>query len=456
MQQGQSAYQAGKYEEAAQDFLKAYAAKPMPAFLYNAGMAYEKGGEPGKAADYYSRYLAGEPNAPDATEVRARIDRLRTQAQGSGTGIEIVTRTEHHTIEVHQDHGPPAKAPAPPPAPAPQPQNMKSMLSIQTTPRGAQIRVMGPAGMVAQGASPFLQTLASGQYDVIIEKPGFRKVERPVSVEPGKVYTLIIEMSQGKFAGLVRVISTPPGATVYFDDKAAGAVGKTPWQTQATAGKHKVWLERAGYVSTEREVTVEAGKEQPLKVDLKRVGYGKLRVVANVEHAQVRIDGEIAGEVPLEVKLDAGPHDVEVRADGMKPWESSVIVAGGQLTPVRVQLHAAVPRGGAWTTAVLAAMMLGGGTTLAVMSGHRYDSLHNLSVDGRLASDDRRLFKGKMITIGADVGFGLGGLLALVSIYYFVRDPLPPSEGTVLKPRDWSVTPAVGPTAAGAQLEVRF
>lgn len=465
MEQGQGHYVAGRYREAAQAFLEAYEAKAMPAFLYNAAMAYEKRGEPGKAADQFARYLAEEPEASDADEVRERIERLRTEqaAREQETGIEVETRTERRTVR--REGGGEAQAePAPDPAPErkerkerqTRPENMKSMLSIQTTPRGAAIRVYGADGVVAEGQSPFFHSLGAGQYDVVIEKEGYRPVERPVTVQAGRVYSIIVEMSQGEFTGLLRVTSSPPGAAVYLDDRSQGPLGRTPWQSQVAAGEHRVWLERPGYEPVEQTVTVEASKEAPMRVELERVAVGRLRVVANVDGARVSIDGKPAGEVPLEVELPAGPHRVLVEADGMKSWGRSVVVAKGQLTPVRVQLHEAVPRGGAWATAVLSALALGAGTTLAVMSENRYDDLRAEADQGRLASNDERLFRAKLMSIGADTAFGVGGLLALISLYYFVRDPLPDSEGTVLEPRDWAVNPQVGPEGAGATLQWSF
>ncbi|MFW5926231.1 MAG: PEGA domain-containing protein, partial [Myxococcota bacterium] len=471
MEKGQAHYVAERYDEAAEAFMKAHEARPMPAFLYNAAMAHEKRGEPGKAADLFGRYLSEDPEAADADEVRERIDRLRTAqaSRDSGTGIDIVTRTERRTERVErpeaststeegeeEGEGEEEPDPEPPAAEETRPENMKSMLSIQTTPRGARIRVHGPEGVVAEGRSPFFQSLAAGQYDVVVEKDGYREVERPVTVQAGKVYSVIIEMTQGEFSGLLRVTSRPGGATLRVDDPEGSAVGDTPWQGHLGAGEHRLFLERPGYERTEREVTVEAGEETALDVDLERVSFGKLRIVANVRGARVSIDGRAAGEVPFEGRLEAGPHRVRVEAEGKKPWESNIVVAKGQLTPVRVQLEPAVPRGGAWATAVLAGLVLGAGTTLAVMSEDRLDILRDEGRTGRLASNDPRLFRGRMLAIGADTAFGLGGLLALVSVYYFLRDPLPDSEGSVLEPRDWSLDPEVGPNGAGARLRWSF
>jgi hypothetical protein len=458
MERGQGLYAEGKYEEAAGVFEGAYDAMPLAAFLYNAGMAHAKRGEPGRAADLFARYLSEEPDAPDAKEVREQIDRLRTEqaARDAGPGIEIETRTERRTKRVDRGEG---EAPPEPPAtsaPEPKVEDMKSMLSIQTTPRGATIRVHGPSGVVAKGRSPLVQTLAAGAYDVVIEKDGFRTVERPVTVQPGKSYSVIIEMSQGEFTGLLRVASHPRGAQVFLDDMDQGPVGRTPWQTRVGAGEHRVWVAMPGYETAEHVVKVSAGGETPVMADMERVAHGKLRVVANVRGAQVRINGRPAGPVPYEGDLEAGAHTVRVEADGMKPWEETVIIERGQLTPTQVQLRPRPGRGGAWGTAVLSALVLGGATAVAVMSNNRLDDLRAEADGGRLASNDERLLRGRLMAIGADVGFGVGGVLALVALYLFTRDAGPDSEGTLLEPRNWTVDADVGPGRAGAQLRWSF
>ena len=63
--------------------------------------------------------------------------------------------------------------------------------------------------------------------------------------------------------------------------------------------------------------------------------------------------------------------------------------------------------------------------------------LEDLRAAGALASDDPRIGRGRWYAIGANGGFGLGGLFGAMSLYSFVRDPLPDSEGFILDIRDW-------------------
>ena len=52
----------------------------------------------------------------------------------------------------------------------------------------------------------------------------------------------------------------------------------------------------------------------------------------------------------------------------------------------------------------------------------------------------------------ADVAFGLSVILGGLALYYFVHDPLPPSEGSVREARDWAFAPMVDPVNGGASL----
>ena len=76
MERGQEAYQGERWEEAAGAFLEAYRARPFSAFLYNAGIAYERSSNFPEAIRFYERYLEAEPDASDVEEVRGRAPRL--------------------------------------------------------------------------------------------------------------------------------------------------------------------------------------------------------------------------------------------------------------------------------------------------------------------------------------------------------------------------------------------
>ncbi|MBW2276480.1 MAG: tetratricopeptide repeat protein [Deltaproteobacteria bacterium] len=60
MELGQNAFETGDYETAAEQFVDAYAASPFPAFLYNAGLAFEKWGDKKQAAEMLRRWRSSK------------------------------------------------------------------------------------------------------------------------------------------------------------------------------------------------------------------------------------------------------------------------------------------------------------------------------------------------------------------------------------------------------------
>jgi len=465
MERGQALYGAGRYIESAEEFLRAYEAQPFSAFLFNAGVAYEKVDDPGRAADYFSRFLQTDPQAENAAKLNARIDRLRglsrareaelaaaSAAQGASGADAATTLAEleaarQRLAEVQQQL-----------AALGGKDSFKSLLSVQTTPTDAQVFVKDQRGTVIyRGNGPkFTQTLDPGAYVVEVQHPKYTSISAPITVAPAVVNVVLAEMSQGQFLGFLRVQSDVPGANVFVDEREAGALGRTPFQNPVKVGKHHVWIERPGYQPIERDIDVGVGEDPLIKVELERVTYGRVRVVASRADAEVFIDGKRVGRVPVEKDLDAGEHRVVVSAEGMKDWKKDVVIERGQATPLRVRLRPKMGRKGAWVTAGVAAGFLGAAIATGVIGNNIKKDLDADLAAGTLRSNDDRRKKGKYMWLGSDIGYVIAAGMAGLSTYYFLRDPLPDSEGRVLAPRDWAFNADVAPHHVGGHLQVSF
>ena len=483
MEDGQEFYVQGDFAEAAAAFQRAYEAQPFGAFLFNAGVAYERAEQYDRAADFMARYIERDPNAADVDDVRTRIDRLRTMArqagQGSGATLPAVgtpgtgepgtgepgtgepgTGTpgtgEPGIGEPGTGEPTPAVPDGPPITSAGAPQAMKSLLAVRTNPSGAQVTLRQGARVVSAGAAPFAHSLDQGDYRLVIEHPDFRTVEETVRVREGKVYVVIVEMSQGQFLGYLRVVSDIPGAQVFVDDHEQGAMGQTPFANAIATGPHRVWIERPGYQTEERTVEVGLGEDVTLRIDLTRLSNGRIRVVANQRDSTVYVDDRLVGTVPFEGDVGAGPHRVRVQHDGMKDWEQTLTIRQGQVTPVRVTLRPAVSRSGAWVTATIGALFIGAGIVVGVLSHNIATDLVDARDAGRLATNDPRIFEGQVLAIAADVALGLGTILGALATYYFLRDPLPDSEAAVLEPRDWAFAPHLDEHGGGGAFTWSF
>ncbi|MFT5353527.1 MAG: tetratricopeptide (TPR) repeat protein [Polyangiales bacterium] len=512
MEEGQVLYVQGRNLEAASEFVAAYEAQPYAAFLYNAGIAYERHGDARRAIVFYERYLGEEMRAGDREEVSGRITALRQQIAAliptppegtpgevtpegtpgevtpgevtpegtpgevtpedtpgevtpEGTPGEVtpgeVTPGEVTPGEVTPEGTPSEVTPEVTPgatvlvAAGPE-RAMKSLLSVETNPSGALVRLRREGRVVVEGPSPFNETLDEGTYEISVEHPDFQTITHEMVIRAGKVYVAVLEMSQGNFAGLLRVVTDPPGASVFVDDRAVGALGQTPFQNVVPIGTHRVWLERPGFETIEREVEVGLGDVGELSETMSRETFGRLRVIANVRGAEIFIDDELVGTTPYEGDVDAGAHELRVSADDMKDYEVELEIARGMLTPVTADLKPSVSRAGAWTTAIMGAGAIAGGTVLFFLSQDNLADLQAARDAGTLAVDDERIFNGRVLTIGSYAAFGVGAFLGLLSIYYFLRDGLPDSGGDVLEARDWALAPILSPERAGLTLEGTF
>jgi tetratricopeptide (TPR) repeat protein len=432
MEMGQEAFAEGDYELATERFVDAYSASPFPAFLYNAALAREKIGDNAEAVNLYRRYLEEEPQASDAAQVQLKIRSLLAEAPTetapgeSAPGVPDVEITE---VE------------------------MKSLISVRTNPADARIRILDEeGGEVSSFEGPSAQTVVRGTYTLEASHPDFRTVQTRVSVTPGQVYIVVVEMSQGAFLGFLGIKTDIPGADVYIDDKGEGSVGTTPWGNVLPAGEHRVWVEKPGYKPVEKVIEIRLGDKQKLDLQLERLEHGALLVKTNVPGARVYLDEQLLGPAPIEEQAPPGRHRLRVSADGMKDYETEVRIGKGQTTKVLVRLNPQPSRTSAWVSLGFSlALFIGGGVTggFALEINNQLDHERNT---GRLADDDPRILKGFLLGLGADIAFGLGTIVGALSIYYFVRDPLPPSEGKLFDPVDFEKNPdgaAAGPAEPG-------
>lgn len=416
MELGQEAYEDGSYEEAAKQFIDAFAASPFSAFLYNAGLAFEKAQLPEKAVEFYTKYLEAEPGASDADQVKKKIQALLP-------GEEAPEEPAPPIVEITEV-------------------NMKSLISVRTNPEDAIVRILDDGGNeVASSKGPAAQTVVQGSYTVEASHPDFRTVETSLIVRPGEVYVVVVEMSQGAFLGFLHIETNVPGADVYIGDRSVGKAGSTPFNTVLPTGEHKIWVEKPGYQPIEKTVTVNLSEKVNLELELARLPFGMLLVKTNVPRAQVFLGEVSLGSVPLEKPVRPGKHLLKVVADGMKDYKKEIIVARGQLTKALVRMNPKPSRTSAWVSLGFSAAFFAGGGAAGIMALRLNNELDDTRNKGRLASDDPRIMKGFMWGLGADLAFGVGTIVGGLCLYYFLRDPLPPSEGKHFSPVDLETNP---------------
>jgi tetratricopeptide (TPR) repeat protein len=80
-EQGRLAYDLGRFDEALDHFEAAYAAVPLPGFLFNLGQCHLQRGDAARAIFFYERYLELVPDAHNADVTRGLLAEARLKQQ---------------------------------------------------------------------------------------------------------------------------------------------------------------------------------------------------------------------------------------------------------------------------------------------------------------------------------------------------------------------------------------
>jgi TonB family protein len=145
-------------------------------------------------------------------------------------------------------------------------------------------------------------------------------------------------------AGTLRIVSTPPGATVTLDGQPRGI---TPADlADVPFGTHEVKVELRGYAPATERVMVSADNAAPaLTLALSRTAppTGMAEITSDPPGATVRIDGTPVGQTPLsDPKMRTGSRRVEMTRDGFQPWSGTINVQAGKRARVDARLRPVV------------------------------------------------------------------------------------------------------------------
>ncbi|AKF07911.1 Serine/threonine protein kinase [Sandaracinus amylolyticus] len=253
---------------------------------------------------------------------------------------------------------PPTTAPsAPPPLPP----------AAAATPRApAELRVSSvPAGHPLfvdarpLGPTPAIVALEPGAHRIEIrDASGGLVASEQITVEPGEIRELTMQLPAAAATASLRVDSTPPGASVRIDGT---RIGTTPLIAEVLPARHRVVLEHDGYLPAENEVELAragehatlsfaltpARREEPRR-DPPRRGGGAASAratasgaltIATTPWSEVYLGGRHLGTTPLaNVALPAGTHVITLRAPGRSPQRTTVTIRANETTRVRLEL----------------------------------------------------------------------------------------------------------------------
>jgi hypothetical protein len=165
-------------------------------------------------------------------------------------------------------------------------------------------------------------------------KPAKKPVAAPA---PDASDDFAVPMVEQKGRLLVKLGGGLKGARLFVDSTEVGALPMDA--LELPAGEHTVAVRRPGYADFIRRVPVAASKTAEVAVSLTPVA-GVVAVNSDVASAQVSIDGQPRGPVPLSgIVLKPGSHEIVVSREGFEPDKQRIAVKAGKDYTVTANLR---------------------------------------------------------------------------------------------------------------------
>jgi hypothetical protein len=245
--------------------------------------------------------------------------------------------------------------------------------------------------------------------------------------------------------------------------------GKPPTEApliqEVTPGRHTVIISADGYFDEQREVVAIEGNLVAIDAPLR--SRPATLAISGPAGAEVLIDDQRAGVLPLRAIEPAGRHFVSVGQNGRKSWSSELELGRGETREVRVGLAPTAQRRAAFA---LLGVSAAGIVTSGVFAGFSLrqqsialdieDEMRTHNIDAARAEEhDRALERRDDWRRAAFVSLGISAGIAATGLVLYLVDPpqIAPSpiERERQRPRatpdslDLSFAPIVGPQFAG-------
>ena len=192
-------------------------------------------------------------------------------------------------------------------------------VKIITTPEQAKIRIVSETGENKQTDSqeqlntPLELQLKEGQYQLIVEKEGFKDKNMTFNVLAEENKQLEIKLEPLNVA--VEIISNPDDALLLIDGH---YYGKTPMQINLAPGvEYELELNALGYQDYKEKISIENFEENKLEFKLKEK-TAKVFISTSPRQAKIYINGSLQKKSSGQFILKGFENTITVKAPGYK------------------------------------------------------------------------------------------------------------------------------------------
>ncbi|MFT3695127.1 MAG: PEGA domain-containing protein [Kofleriaceae bacterium] len=240
---GETLYLNGDYKGAVQELVESYCEVPFYSILKDIGQAYERELEYGRAIAYFSRYVTDMP--ADAKKANACAPDPQEDKKNILGRIQVLEKL-------------PAK------------------IRIQATPADAKVSIVQDSVVKARGKSGDELVVAGGPYKLVIERDGYKPIERDIHPDIGKPYTYFETLEP--YRGHLRIQTVPGDARIFLDKK---LVATGIYDAELPGAKYHLSVEASDRETVEKDIELVPDKETNLSIELPREAqFGRRQLLA--------------------------------------------------------------------------------------------------------------------------------------------------------------------------------
>jgi hypothetical protein len=214
------------------------------------------------------------------------------------------------------------------PKPTPTPPPTTGVISVQSSPSGATIKLDDYIGPRTPHTFP---TVSPGHHKLELSLDGYYDWKTNVDVEAGRTTPVYKALTPIPTTGAIIVFSSPSGADIYLDNKYVGRTIDTI--TGILPGPRTVKLCLVGYSDWSETVLVTVGEQSYVHATLTPIPTtGAISVKSEPPGANIGLDGvAINALTPYTIpNVAAGPHKLVLALKGYLDWSADVQVASGE------------------------------------------------------------------------------------------------------------------------------
>lgn len=192
--------------------------------------------------------------------------------------------------------------------------------AFDVSPVGSEVKIYGMRGLIHEGVSPLNVQLNYGDYDVVVSKRGYTKVEEAVRINSDKTIEIVLAPLRGDLT-----INTVPNANIVVVDEDGMTInlGKSSAEgllvyNRLIEGNYSVIVNALNY--SEETVETYISQNRKVELDIMPLGLpGSLRVLAE-ENFDIFIDGKKIGRSNQKINgIPAGTQNFEFIKIDHKP-----------------------------------------------------------------------------------------------------------------------------------------